>query len=89
MLELFSRAPEVRVPLVPRIAQDLSRFLDAIEADPLITPASVGVRSSLKDVVVRIASWLSASRLCLIRRPGLHRQRAQETQTRQLLSEVR
>jgi hypothetical protein len=55
-------APEVRVPLVPRIAQDLSRFLDAIEADPSITPASVGMRSSLKDVIGRIALTYSLDR---------------------------
>ena len=55
-------APDVRVPLVPRIAQDLSRFLDAIEADPSITPASVGVRSSLKEVVSRIALAYSLDR---------------------------
>ena len=55
-------APEVRVPLVPRIAQDLSRFLDAIEADPSITPASVGVRSSLEDVIGRIALTNSLDR---------------------------
>ena len=55
-------ASGVRVPLVPRIAQDLSRFLDAIEADPSITPASVGVRSSLKDVIGRIALTYSLDR---------------------------
>lgn len=55
-------APEVRVPLAPRIAQDLSRFLDAIETDPSITPASVGVRSSLKDVIDRIALAYSLDR---------------------------
>ena len=43
------------MPLVPRIAQDLTRFLDAIETDPSITPASVGVRGSQKDVIGRIA----------------------------------
>ena len=55
-------APEVRVPIAPRIAQDLSRFLDAIETDPSITPASVGVRSSLKDVIDRIALAYSLDR---------------------------
>jgi len=48
-------APDVRIVVAPRIAQDLSRFLDGIEADRSIDPKSIGINSSVAEMVERIA----------------------------------
>jgi hypothetical protein len=48
-------APDVRIEVAPRIAQDLSRFLDGIEADRTIDPKSLGINSSAAEMVERIA----------------------------------
>ena len=58
-------APDVRIELAPRIAQDLNRFLDGIEADGTIDPKSIEVNSSVAELVGRIAQAY-----------GLNRQRA-------------
>lgn len=47
--------PDVRIKVAPRIAQDLSRFLDGIEADRTIDPKSLGINSSVAEMVERIA----------------------------------
>ena len=48
-------APDVRIEVAPRIAQDLNRFLDGIEADRTIDPKSLGINSSVAEMVQRIA----------------------------------
>ena len=48
-------APDVRIEVAPRIAQDLSRFLDGIEAGRTIDPKSLGINSSVAEMVERIA----------------------------------
>jgi hypothetical protein len=58
-------APEVRIVIAPRIAQDLNRFLDGVEADRSIDPNSIGINSSVSEMVERVA-----------RAYGLNRRRA-------------
>ena len=58
-------APDVRIAVAPRIEQDLNRFLDGIEADRTIDPKSLGINSSVAEMVERIAQAY-----------GLHRRRA-------------
>jgi len=48
-------APDTRIPVVERIAQDLHRFLDAIEADRSIDPKSLKINSSVGEIAERIA----------------------------------
>ncbi len=48
-------APDTRIPVVERIAQDLNRFLDAIEADRSIDPKSLKINSSVGESAERIA----------------------------------
>jgi hypothetical protein len=48
-------APGDRIDLAPRVAQDLNRFLDGIEVDRSIDPRSIGIKTSVAEVVVRIA----------------------------------
>lgn len=48
-------APEVRISVPARIAADLNRFLAGIEADPSIHPKSIGLKSSMAEIVKRIA----------------------------------
>ncbi len=55
-------APDVRIEVAPRIAQDLSRFLDAIEADRTIDPKSLGINSSAAEMVERIAQAYGLNR---------------------------
>ena len=55
-------APETRIPVVERIAQDLNRFLDAIEADRSIDPKSLKINSSVGEIVERIARAYGLSR---------------------------
>jgi hypothetical protein len=48
-------APETRIPVEPRIAVDLNRFLDGIEADRSIDPKAIMLGNSVATVVDRIA----------------------------------
>jgi hypothetical protein len=48
-------APDVRIEVAPRIAQGLNRFLDGIGADRTIAPKSVGINSSVAEMVESIA----------------------------------
>ena len=48
-------APELRIAVAPRIASDLNRFLDGIEADRSIDPRSIGINSSVTEIGERIA----------------------------------
>ncbi len=48
-------APDTRIPVVERIAQDLNRFLDAIEADRSIDPKPLEINSSVGEIAERIA----------------------------------
>lgn len=48
-------APDVRIPVADRIAEDLNRFLDGIEADRSIDPKSVKIKISIAEIVERIA----------------------------------
>jgi len=47
--------PDSRIPVVERIAQDVNRFLDAIETDRSIDPKSLKINSSVEAIVERIA----------------------------------
>jgi hypothetical protein len=58
-------APDVRIEVAPRIAQDLNSFLDGIEADRTIDPKSLEINSSVAEMIERIAQAY-----------GLNRQRA-------------
>jgi hypothetical protein len=55
-------APDTRIPVVERIAQDLNRFLDAIEADRSIDPKSFKINSSVGEIAERIARAYGLSR---------------------------
>ena len=55
-------APDTRIPVVERIAQDLNRFLDAIEADRSIDPKSLKINSSVVEIAERIARAYGLSR---------------------------
>lgn len=48
-------APELRIAVAPRIANDLNRFLDGIKADRSIYPRSIGINSSVAEIGERIA----------------------------------
>lgn len=48
-------APDTRIPVAERIALDLTRFLDAIEADRSIDPKSAKINSSVAEIAERIA----------------------------------
>jgi len=48
-------APDVRIAIAPRIAQDLNRFLDGLEADSSIDPKSIRINGSIAEIVERIA----------------------------------
>ncbi len=48
-------APELRIAVAPRIANDLNRFLDGIKADRSIDPRSMGIDSSVAEIGERIA----------------------------------
>jgi hypothetical protein len=48
-------APEVRIPVAARIAEDLNRFLDGIEEDRSIDPKSIKLNNSVAEIVERIA----------------------------------
>lgn len=47
-------APDIRIEVAPRIARDLNRFLDAIEADRTIDPKSLGINSSIAEIAERL-----------------------------------
>ncbi|MDP1613551.1 MAG: hypothetical protein Q8M11_21025 [Sulfuritalea sp.] len=48
-------APELRIAVAPRIANDLNRFLDGIKADRSIDPRSIGINSNVSEIGERIA----------------------------------
>lgn len=48
-------APEIRIPVATRIAEDLNRFLDGIEADRSIDPKSIKLNNTIAEIVERIA----------------------------------
>jgi hypothetical protein len=48
-------APDTRIPVAERIAQDLNRFLDAIEIDRSIDPKSLKINSSVGEIAEQIA----------------------------------
>ena len=48
-------APDDRIAVAPRIAQDLNRFLDGIEADRTIDPKSIGIGTDLAELMERIS----------------------------------
>lgn len=47
--------PETRIPVAARIAEDLNRFLDGIEADRSIDPKSIKLNNTVAEIVERIA----------------------------------
>ncbi len=55
-------APDVRIPVAARIAQDLNRFLDGIEADRSIDPKSIKINNSVAEIVGRIAQAYELNR---------------------------
>lgn len=54
--------PDVRIEIAPRIEQDLNRVLDGIEADRTIDPKSLGINSSVAEMVQRIAQAYGLNR---------------------------
>jgi len=56
-------APDVRIPVAGRIAEDLNRFLDGIEADRSIDPKSVKINNSIAEIVERIALAYELNRI--------------------------
>lgn len=48
-------APEIRVPLAAKIADDLDRFLDGIAADRSFDPRSLKITSTVDMIIERIA----------------------------------
>jgi len=55
-------APDVRIAIAPRIAQDLNRFLDGLEADRSIDPKSIRINGSVAQMVERIAQAYGLNR---------------------------
>lgn len=47
--------PEIRIPVAARIAEDLNRFLDGIEADRSIDPKSIKLNNTVAEIAERIA----------------------------------
>lgn len=56
-------APDVRIPVAGRIAEDLNRFLDGIEADRSIDPKSVKINNSIAEIIERIALAYELNRI--------------------------
>ena len=48
-------APDSRVEIAPKIADQLSRFLDAIATDTSIDPRSIGIKNTTAEISSRIA----------------------------------
>lgn len=48
-------APDVRVPLAAKIADDLDRFLDGLAADRSFDPRSLKITSTIEVIIERIA----------------------------------
>lgn len=48
-------APDTRIPVAGRIAQDLNQFLDAIQVDRSIDPKSLKISGSVGEIAERIA----------------------------------
>lgn len=55
-------APNTRIPVGERIAQDLHRFLDAVQADNPPDPASLRINTSIGEIADRIARAYGLSR---------------------------
>lgn len=60
-------APETRLEISPKIAEQLNQFLDAIATDASIDPRSIGIQSSVAEISLRIDAAY-----------GLQRARAQQ-----------
>jgi hypothetical protein len=48
-------APEQRIPLAPKIGEELNRFLDGLAADRSIDPKSLKLNTTVAEIVERIA----------------------------------
>ena len=48
-------APEIRVPLAAKIADDLDRFLDGLAADRTFDPRSLKITNTVEVIIERIA----------------------------------
>lgn len=48
-------APDTRIAVAPRIAEDLARFLGGIEADRSIDPKAIKINNSVAEISERIA----------------------------------
>jgi hypothetical protein len=48
-------APDLRVPLAAKIADDLNRFLDGLAADRSFDPSSLKIASTIEVIIERIA----------------------------------
>ena len=48
-------APDTRIAVAPRIAEDLARFLGGIEADRSIDPKAIKINSTVAEISERIA----------------------------------
>lgn len=55
-------APDDRIPVTAKIAQDLRRFLDRIESDHSIDPKSIKINSNVAEIVERIAQAYELNR---------------------------
>lgn len=55
-------APETRIPLAARIAEDLDRFLDGIQSDRSIDPKSLKLDTNVTEIAERIARAYNLSR---------------------------
>ena len=55
-------SPDVRIEVAPRIAQDLNRFLDGVEADHTFDPKTLGINSSVAGMVERVAQAYGLNR---------------------------
>jgi len=55
-------APETRIAVAPRIAEDLNRFLDGIAADRSLDPKSIKLNYTIAEIVERIAQAYELNR---------------------------
>jgi hypothetical protein len=55
-------APDIRISIAPRIADDLTRFLRGIESDLSIDPKAIKIDNSVAEISERIASVYQLSR---------------------------
>jgi len=55
-------APNLRIAVADRIAEDLQRFLEGIQADRSIHPRSIQLNNSVSEIVERIAGTYALQR---------------------------